>query len=162
MPISNEEVTHVFLSPQMRCYFQRKLPEVPTAELDVRIEETLKFLNIAAYCHGNIPVGQEIDDIWHLWILETKEYSRLCASVQGREYIDHSSQVYAQCGGDGAEARDNALDEDVAMLATYLLNYGPFEANRVRYWRLAAHLVETCGWSVERLNEWLAGAVVAQ
>jgi hypothetical protein len=163
MPISSQDLTGIFLSPQMRCYFQRKLPDVPPAELDVRIEETLKFLNIAVYCNGSIPVTQEIDDIWHLWILETKEYNRLCASLQGREYIHHSSHVYAQCGDDAAGPPENDLEEDVAMLATYVRNYGSFEASRVRYWRLAAHLVEKCGWRVEGLNDWLAaGAVVRQ
>lgn len=44
------------------------------------------------------------------------------------------------------------------MLATYVLNYGPFRKDRIKYWRLAAHLVDKCGWSVRQLNGWLASA----
>jgi hypothetical protein len=69
--ISNRQLTDAFLSPQMECYFHKKLPDVPAVELLIRIQEALKFLNLATYCEGNIPVSQVIDDIWHLWILET-------------------------------------------------------------------------------------------
>jgi hypothetical protein len=161
--ISNHQLREAFLTPQMKCYFERKLPEVPAPDVSVRIEETLKFLNIAVFCDGNIPVSQEIDDIWHLWILETRAYSRLCASLEGRKFIHHSSDVYAACGGEGAEARANSLEQDVAVLANYVRNYGPFEADRVRYWPLAARLVESGGMSLDQLNAWLStGAAVAE
>jgi hypothetical protein len=161
--ISNQQLREAFLTPQMKCYFERKLPKVPATDVGVRIEETLKFLNIAVFCDGNIPVSQEIDDIWHLWILETREYSRLCASLEGRKFIHHSSNVYAACGGEDAEVHENHLEQDVAALANYVRNYGPFEADRVRYWPLAAHLVENCGMSLGQLNAWLStGAAVAE
>lgn len=145
----------------MRCYFERRLPDVPPAEVGVRIEETLKFLNIAVYCEGGIPVTKEIDDVWHYWILETREYQALCGLLQGRRFIHHSSNAYAECGREDSDALRNDLEQDVAMLADYVLNYGPFEADRVRYWRLAAHLVDG-GMSVEDLNMWLTGRAVPQ
>src|ERR1700712_1005280 len=104
MPISNQQLRQTFLSSPMRCYFERKLPEVTEAEVVVRIEETLKFLKMAVFCHGNIPVSQEMDDMCHLWILETPEYETLCALLEGRRFIHHSSNVYAACAGEGASA----------------------------------------------------------
>jgi hypothetical protein len=159
VPISNQDLRDAFLSPQMQCYFEKKLADVSPAEVGIRIEETLKFLNMATYCHASIPVSREIDDIWHFWILETREYEKLCASLQGRRFIHHSSNVYAQCGGDGAEAPENDLEQDVAMLGSYVLNYGPFGEDRVRYWLLAAHLVDNCGLSVDQLNDWLTSGI---
>jgi len=156
--ISNQKLRDTFLSRQMRCYFERKLPQVSSDEVMVRVEEALKFLNMAAHCHGNIPVSEEIDEIWHYWILETREYEKLCASLHGGNVIHHSSNVYAECAGDGAEVPANDLEEDVAMLGNYVLNYGPFEEDRIRYWPVAAHLVENCGLSVDQLNEWLTSA----
>jgi hypothetical protein len=161
MTISNRELTDAFLSTQMRCYFERKVPDVSSVEVGVRIEETLKFLNMATYCDGSIPVSKEIDDIWHLWILETKEYAKLCTSLQGGAFLHHSSNVYAECGGDGAKAPTNDLEQDVAALGNYVLNYGPFEAKRIRYWLLAAHLVDNCGLTVRELNDWLTSGVSA-
>ena len=142
----------------MRCYFERKLPDIPQRVVGMRVEETLKFLNMALYCRGNIPVSQEIDDIWHLWILETREYQQLCSRTHGGRFIHHSSNVYAQCAGGDSDLPTNAVEQDVAVLGNYVLNYGPFEADRVNYWLLAKHLVDTCEWSVSRLNQWLTAA----
>jgi hypothetical protein len=139
----------------MECYFAKKLPALDRMELGIRIEETLKFLNIATYCHGNIPVTREIDEIWHLWILETNEYERLCRALQGGQFIHHSSNAYRNCSGEAALSCEDELDEKVAMLGTYVLNYGRFQADRLRYWTFAAHLVDDVGWSLGQLNEWL-------
>ena len=34
-------------------------------------------------------------------------------------------------------------------------NFGEFDRDRVRYWRLAAYLVQEAGWTTEDLNDWL-------
>ena len=139
----------------MRCYLARKLPGLSPDEVDARIEEALKFLNIAVYCRGNIPVSQEIDDVWHYWILETVEYARLCDRLEGRRFIHHSSNIYARCAEDRDAPEEYDLQHGVSILATYVLNYGAFEEDRIRYWPLAEHLVDNCGMTVPRLNEWL-------
>ena len=142
----------------MQCYFEKKLPDVPPAEVGIRIEEALKFLNMATYCHGNIPVSKEIDDIWHLWILETREYDKLCSLLHGRQFVHHSSNAFAACADGDGEVPQNDLDEEVAMLANYVLNYGPFEEERIKYWPFAAHLVNS-GFTVDQLNDWLQSGV---
>lgn len=162
MPISNERLREAFLTPQMACYFARKLPGLDPAELTIRIEETLKFLNIAVYCSGNIPVTREIDDLWHLWILETREYERLCGLLQGRAFLHHTSNVYLDCCGEAVPSPRQELEEKLAALAMYVKNYGPLRAERIRYWTFAAHLVDDCGWSLGQLNDLLAGAEILQ
>jgi|GEM_PF-1204671 len=158
MPISNQQLRDTFLTTQMQCYLEKKLPTLSREDLEVRIEETLKFLNMAIYCHGSIPVSQEIDDIWHFWILETREYNRLCRALHGRQFIHHSSNAYLNYDGYVVESVEDDLKHQAALLGMYFLNYGPFERNRVRYWILATHLVDSVGWSIERLNEWLGSA----
>jgi hypothetical protein len=153
MIISNEQLTSAFLSAQMKCYFRRKLPEVPLTDLMIRLEETLKFLNIAAYCHGEIPVSKAIDEIWHLWILETREYDMLCQSLQGRRFIHHSSNAYQNCIDSPVPTAQDSFEEQVVWLGTYVLNYGPFEDGRIQYWTLAAQLTNDLGWSLSQLNK---------
>jgi hypothetical protein len=160
MAISNRQLRDAFLRPQMQCYFERKLSPASCAEVAVRIEETLKFLNVATYFRCNIPVSKEIDEVWHYWILETTEYQELCSKLQGRRFIHHSSNDYLECQGQGTKTHENDLEQEVAMLATYVLNYGIFEKDRVKYWRFAAHLVENVGWTLDQLNDWLGSANV--
>ncbi len=159
MTISNQQLRAAFLAPQMHCYFASKFSEVPSDELDTRIEETLKFLNIATFCKGNIPVTHEIDEVWHYWILETQEYVKLCELLQGQRFIHHMSHAFQECAGREIESSPNTLEDDIEVLGTYVLNYGPFEPNRVRYWVLAKHLTESGGMTVDQLNEWLSSAV---
>ena len=156
MTITNDQLRDTFLTPAMLGYFKKKLPHLPAAEIGARIEETLKFLNIAIYCRGDIPVTREIDEVWHYWILETKEYWQLCQRLQGRKFVHHSSKDYPAASSDVFD-EDADLVSNVATLGTYVLNYGPFEADRVKYWRLATLLVDKRGWTVERLNAWLGG-----
>ena len=75
-------LSKVLLDAPMRHYFACKFPELPADELDLRIEETLRFLFIAHECPGTIPVSPEIDEIWHAWILQTQEYIHCARSCR--------------------------------------------------------------------------------
>lgn len=155
MTITNDELWKTFLSPEMWQYFKKKLRGIPMSEVRVRVEECLKFLNMATFCRGNIPVTQEIDDVWHYWILETMDYQRLCQKLTGRTFIHHHSNDYPQSQNKRSKSLKNSLEEEVAMLSAYVTNYGPFSSNRVKYWWMADHLVTKRGWSVKQLNYWL-------
>lgn len=167
--ITNQQLRAAFVDEPTMQYFKRKLAHVPEAELQARIEETLKFLFIAHECTGAIPVSSEIDEIWHYWILQTQEYLRLCELLPTGTFIHHSSNDYLRYF-DPSVGERNSLELDVKMLALYVANYGPLEECRTPYWLLAAHLVGRCGWSTRQLNEWLqcetpslmAGRTVAQ
>jgi hypothetical protein len=72
--------------------------------------------------------------------------------------LHHSSNDYLEYFDKDIFAHGNDLVQDVAMLATYVLNYGPFQKDRIKYWRLAAYIVDKSGWSVRQLNGWLASS----
>jgi hypothetical protein len=154
MPITGHQLCDTYLTGPMLHYFRKKISPLPETELRIRIEETLRFLAIATFCTGAIPVSREIDEIWHYWILQTQEYEALCLTLPGGTFIHHTSNDYTECFDRDIGKRDN-LPLDVKMLATYVANYGPFEECRVKYWLLASYLVEKCGWPIQDLNEWL-------
>jgi hypothetical protein len=155
MTIRNRQLREAFLSPEMWQYFKKKLSGTPPGEVRARIEECLKFLNMAAFCRGNIPVTREIDDVWHYWILETIDYERLCQRLTGRRFIHHRSNDFQDSRDKGTQELKNPLEWEVTMLSAYVTNYGPFKPDRVKYWWLADHLVTKRGWSVQQLNNWL-------
>jgi hypothetical protein len=103
-------------------------------------------------------VSREIDEIWHLWILETRSYEKLCAALHGRQFIHHASNVFARCNGEDVDGHVSDVAQEVETLANYALNYGPFQPERIKYWPFAEHLVDKCGMSVDNLNAWLASA----
>jgi hypothetical protein len=158
--ISNEQLRAAFLTPAMQHYFERKLAELSPGEVAARVEELLKFLNMTIHSHGAIPVSEEIDDVWHLWVLQTKQYSQLCRNLQGGRFIHHSSNDYEEYVDKDFRTRPADLQRAVAVLRSYVINYGPFDADRVKYWPLAAQLLHRLGWTVARFNEWLGAAPV--
>jgi hypothetical protein len=155
VPVTGQQLRDSYLTPQMECYFRSKLPGTPESEVRIRIEEALKFLHMSSQIRGSIPVTRDIDEIWHLWILETQEYARLCASIPGSGFIHHRSDAFAQCCGASPADLDNDIEEDAGALANYVLNYGPFEPARVRFWRLADYLTSQGGMTVADLNSWI-------
>ena len=156
--ITNEQLRKKYLSAQMQFYFERKLAPLSAEDVQVRIEEALKFLNMAHLCLGDIPVSKEIDDVWHYWILQTMQYEQLCRELPGGIFLHHTSNEYALYEDPTAKERRIGRREAVTVLASYVLNYGPFTSDRVRYWPFAAHLMTKLGWSIDQLNTWLASA----
>ena len=148
-----------FLSSQMKFYFDRKLTPLPTQQVNVRIEEMLKYLNMAFYWVGEIPVAEEIDEVWHYWILETAEYERLCQKLYGGVFFHHSSHDYAAYIDPDVKSHNIDLPLGVSILSAYVLNYGPFEPDRVKYWPVAIQLMQRLDWNLDQLNDWLSSVL---
>ena len=159
MTISGSDLREELLEPGMEYYLRAKLPDVSVEELNARVEETLRFLYLSSECAGDIPVTREIDDLWHLLILQTAEYERLCRRLPGGKFIHHCSNKFLAYFGEG-RSRDGSLRNEVRMHALYVQNFGKFDCDRVRYWRLASYLVQEVGWTTEDLNDWLTHAEV--
>lgn len=154
--ITNEQLRRAFLSPQMKFYFGRKLPDLGSDDVDARIEELLKYLNMAIHEAGDIPFTAEIDEVWHYWILETKEYAALCAKLHGGQFLHHSSNDYLQYGQDDTKAPEYDVQRGLGILSSYVLNYGPIQPDRVRYWPLVDALMAHLQCDLGGLNQWLA------
>jgi hypothetical protein len=149
--ITGRQLRDGFLDPQMHFYFERKLSSLSSEDVLAQVEELLKYLNMAVHCNGDIPVSKEIDEVWHLWILQTAEYEQLCTKLSGGVFLHHSSNDFALFTDPGAKDRKIDRTAGIAILASYVMNYGPFEADRLKYWPLAAKLAESLG-DVSRLN----------
>jgi hypothetical protein len=160
--ITNEQLRTTFLSPAMKYYFDRKLAPLPSAEVDARIEELLKYLNMALHSHGGIPFSTEIDDVWHFWILQTKEYMWLCHKLDGSKFIHHSSNDYEEYSDKNVRERPADMPRTIALLRSYVLNYGPFQADRIQYWPMAGELMRQLDWTVDQFNAWLCSRASAK
>lgn len=182
-PASNEDLFRQFVSPNMRVYFARKCPDIPEIERHRQLAELLKFLVLVRDFPGNIIFGKEIDEMWHLWIMQTREYEALCAALPGGEMRHHSSRDYPETTLTDAEARAilaTPPGEDVpaepvreggkerfeqnaqrllSFFASYYLTFGPIVPEVVPLWPPLNRLADRLGWNAEKLNAFLAEQV---
>jgi hypothetical protein len=126
------------LSTDMRAVVARRLPDLAERVLDSRLCEFLRFLQLAAQVDASrLPIGVELDEIWHIFILETEEYAKLC-SAAGR-FVHHTVKE-----GDSARNDRLQLDDDLAFVVAYIDSFGEFHQAAIPLWpalsRLSAHL----------------------
>jgi len=153
--LTNQQLREAFLSPQMKYYFDKKLAPLPSGEVDARIEEMLKYLNMSLHSDGDIPFSKEIDEVWCYWVLETAEYTALCGKLPGGRFIHHKSNDYVEFLDEGVRNKRIGLARGLAILSSYVLHYGPFQPDRLRYWPVAEHLMRSLGWGLDTFNHWL-------
>jgi hypothetical protein len=155
--ISNEILHQTFITPSIRYYLHKKLAHVSPEQVDIRTEELLKFLNMSHHCSGDIPFNDEVDEIWHLWIMETQEYFALCQKIRGanNSYIHHCSSDYLEYFNAEVKSQKPDMDRLFNILLSYVHNYGPFSAERIIYWPLALDIQQNSHISVDEFNQWL-------
>lgn len=157
-PPTRQALFDALLPAAMRHYLHARLAPRPAEEADVLIEETLKFLQLAAHVEGSIPVSQTIDEVWHAYILQTAEYAALCSRIGDGRFIHHSSHDYNEVFEPDVKTRPLDVAHQVAILASYVLNFGPFTPEGAEHWNLARELMALKGWTLGQLNAWLAEA----
>jgi hypothetical protein len=185
---SDTELFQSFVSPNLFTYFRVKCPEIESNELQIRLTELVKFLIQAHEFPGNILFGEDLDDLWHLWIMQTREYLKLCQSLPSREFLHHDSRDMptkplswaevekladhmiaekaekgaARAGADVSQARirENA-ERLLSFFASYIENFGPLRAEAVHCWPPVMRLLRRMRWSVDEFNAFLAEHSVA-
>jgi hypothetical protein len=85
--ISKENVLVYCNSGVVKKYAQEYEVSIPVAT--ERFEELKKFLFICATKEGNFSPSFVIDDIWHTFILFTKDYANFCNDYLGK-FIHHA------------------------------------------------------------------------
>jgi hypothetical protein len=153
--ITGQQLRTQLLSPAMKHYFDRKLAPLSSDQVDVRIEETLKFLNMAHHGRGGVPVTDELDEVWHYWILETMEYEKMCSKLAGGRKIHHTGNHYLEYADKDLKVLQVSPEDGVAVLLSYVQNYGPFEPDRTQFWPYADAVMKWKNWDAAALTCWL-------
>lgn len=153
--ITNKELRDAFISPNIQYYLHQKLKPTDPEEVDVRTEELVKYLKMSIHFGGGIPFSESVDDVWHYWIMETEEYFKLCQNLHGKGYIHHSSNDFQEFTDKNIKSQRPDFDSILTFFVAYVLNYGPFDERRIKYWPLAEKLIEAFNWNVDQFNQWL-------
>lgn len=181
--LDNASLLRRFVTPNLLVYFSRKMPELSRHQIETSLCELLKFLILVRDFPGNIIFGKEIDEFWHLWIMQTREYEALCAALPGGQFRHHSSRDYPETALSWAEAealidpvanaekdeahstapRDDARQRFeqnaqrlLSFFASYLATFGPLKQEVIGLWPPLERLTTRLGWTAADLNRFLA------
>ena len=95
MPLNKLKIDDIInlLPPKMEEYFFRKLVGETQKEIRIKLIEFLKFCLLYPQTKCNIPFNDEIDEIWHLWILQTRQYQELMSKLPTKTFIHHIPEL---------------------------------------------------------------------
>ncbi|MEW1928507.1 hypothetical protein [Streptomyces sp. NPDC088360] len=141
-------------------YFTAKTEHHRT-HVEHQVRECLRYLYLVS-SHPErlgglfLPVEQEIDEIWHFLILQTREYRELCEQrLPGGHFIHHRSIAYTdyQGGGDRAdEGRQVAAEEALRWIPLYTAAFGPFDQDALPHWTIVRFLYQELGMSLAEIS----------
>ncbi|MEU4211772.1 hypothetical protein AB0F13_17495 [Streptomyces sp. NPDC026206] len=117
-----------------------------------QVTECLRYLYLVSRHQDRLgglflPVEQDIDEIWHYLILQTREYRALCEErLPGRFFIHHRSIAYEDYQQE--PGREQALEEALRWIPLYVREFGPFDEGALPHWTIVRFLHERMNMSL--------------
>ncbi|MFJ9887085.1 hypothetical protein ACIQRW_14625 [Streptomyces sp. NPDC091287] len=145
------------LHTEVTRYFCDKAPDTPQDFVERQVTECLRYLYLVSRHRDRLaglflPVEQDIDEIWHYLILQTREYRALCEErLPGRFFINHRSIAYEDYQEE--PGREQALEEALRWIPLYCQEFGPFDEGALPHWTMVRFLHERLGISLTDIAE---------
>ena len=143
----------LLVSSQMLAHLSKKLAKLPAYDIDLRVQELLKFLALAGRIEaGPLPISPELDELWHLFILETQEYASICAKLGN--FIHHTE---TDTKPPDEQTQGNA---DLQFAVFYVQEFNPFSPDICIYWSAIARLMNYFSLDLAGFNRscaWIDG-----
>lgn len=149
-----------YLSQEYINYLIKKNSDISPEVTLQQAEECLRFLYLASFTSGPIPVNQKIDQIWHLLILETRAYADLCEKLPQKKFIHHSSDIFSE-----QNENDNKLSSqeesklNLEWLVSYVANFGEFTLEASEYWPYANSIMKQLNLDINLFNKKLLSLI---
>ena len=152
--ISNELLVKKYLDQDIIEYFQKKMPKEQEARLILKLVELLKYFLLSEYFKGDIPFSEELDEVWHLWILQTKEYASLMEKLPYKKFIHHSSHEYVEKNEKKMSLKEK-INMQFSYLVSYRFNFGLFKVEEILFYPYAMALLKERNMNLEDFNVYL-------
>ncbi|MFF8657319.1 glycine-rich domain-containing protein [Streptomyces huasconensis] len=131
-------------------------PGAPDAgHVTYQVRECLRYLYLISRHPDRLgglflPVEQDIDEIWHYLILQTREYRELCEQrLPGGHFIHHRSIAYDAY--QSAPGRERAAEEALRWIPLYTAAFGPFDEHALPHWTVVRFLHDELGLSLAEI-----------
>ncbi len=155
----NEPLVHLDFHPLVTSLMARillsRFAHWNQEKLVMVVEEFVKYAHLAIFYTGKhaLPCSAEVDEVWHAFILETREYKKFCESILPGSFLHHVKPMGEESGHQGSlPDLSDSLDEHLTFLASYIMNFGPFTDESISHWLPALTLMESFDWSLQDLN----------
>ncbi|MFE6777818.1 hypothetical protein [Streptomyces sp. NPDC057702] len=128
---------------------------VPADLAERQVTECLRYLYLVSRHRERLgglflPVEQDIDEIWHYLILQTREYRALCQErLPGGFLIDHRSIAYESYQRE--PGREQAMEEALRWIPLYCREFGPFDEGALPHWTIVRFLHQRMGMSLAEI-----------
>ncbi|MBC3982872.1 hypothetical protein H8N01_09900 [Streptomyces sp. AC536] len=139
------------LHAEVVAHFTDKTDAAPDF-VERQVTECLRYLYLVSRHREQLsglflPVEQDIDEIWHYLILQTREYRALCEErLPGRFFIEHRSIAYESY--QQAPGREQAMEEALRWIPLYCREFGPFDEGALPHWTIVRFLHQRMGMSL--------------
>ncbi|MER6310506.1 hypothetical protein [Streptomyces sp. NPDC001657] len=130
--------------------------EAPREFVARQVTEALRYLFLVSRYRDRLgglflPVEQDIDEIWHYLILQTREYRALCEQrLPGRYFIEHRSIAYEDYQQE--PGREQVLEEALRWIPLYCAEFGPFDQGALPHWTIVRFLHEQLGMTLADIS----------
>ncbi|MFJ2822284.1 hypothetical protein ACIO7M_14340 [Streptomyces toxytricini] len=126
------------------------------AHAERQVLECMRYLHLVS-SHPDrlgglfLPVEQDIDEIWHYLILQTREYRALCEErLPGRFFIHHRSIGYQDYQAE--PGRERAAEEALRWIPLYCAEFGPLDEGVLPHWTIVRFLHENLGLPLAEIS----------
>ncbi|PJD94340.1 MAG: hypothetical protein CK426_03375 [Legionella sp.] len=138
-------------SPFMLAHLQSVFCTLDEDALSVRIQEFLRFIYLQSLKDGGfIPVTDEIDQIWHEYILQTREYLALCNDLPHAQFVHHQTATLATYIQ--TRNRKEVIQDMLMWIPTYVETFGKFTEKTAPYWTIVQFLLKHTSLTLSQLN----------
>ncbi|MCD9141345.1 hypothetical protein [Streptomyces albireticuli] len=130
--------------------------DAPPEYVERQVTECLRYLYLISRHREELgglflPVEQDIDEIWHYLILQTREYRELCEDrLPGGFFIHHRSIGYEDYQQE--PGREQAIEEALRWIPLYCAAFGPFDEGVLPHWTIVRFLHERMSMPLEEIS----------
>lgn len=128
----------------------------PPEYVERQVTECLRYLYLISRHREELaglflPVEQDIDEIWHYLILQTREYRELCEErLPGGFFVHHRSIGYEDYQEE--PGRERAIEEALRWIPLYCAAFGPFDEGALPHWTIVRFLHRQLSMSLEEIS----------
>ena len=121
-------------------------------EINIRMTEFLKFIYIQSIKEGGfIPVTDEIDQIWHEYILQTREYQSLCMDLPRGKFVHHQTITLADYSK--SHNRIDLIKSMLNWIPDYYSCFGEYTEQTAKYWIVVDFLSKELNLTLPQINQ---------